>query len=135
MPDFAGSRIDHINVPVIDLGRSVAFYEAALAPLGVSTTMSVRANPDADQKAMHGFGWSHKPFLWLVEGGQPLGPDTHIALTADDHETVRAFYDAALAAGATSRRPPGHCPEYHADYYGAFVNDPDGINLEAVCHD
>lgn len=133
MPDFTASLIDHLNVSVTDLSRSVAFYTAALAPLGVGTTMSVPADPSTGQRPMHGFGWHHKPFLWLVEGGQP-GPDTHIGLTAPDQETVRAFYAAALAAGATTRRAPGYCPEYHPGYYGAFVNDPDGINLEAVHH-
>lgn len=135
--DLAGSRIDHLNLPVRDLPRAVAFYEAALAPLGIGTLIVVPAAPGASQKAMHAFGVSPKPFFWLVKSGRDdLGydEDTHVAFTADDRAAVDAFHAAALAAGATTLRPPGVWAEYHADYYGAFVSDPDGVNLEAVCH-
>lgn len=98
--------IDHLNLPVGDLDRAVAFYTEALAPLGIHTVMHVPADPGSGQKAMHAFGAGPKPFFWA----------------------------AALAAGATPLRPPGLCPEYHSDYYGAFAGDPDGINVEAVCH-
>lgn len=135
--DLAGSRIDHLNLPVRDLPRAVAFYEAALAPLGIVTLLAVPATPAAQQKAMHAFGVHPKPFFWLVEGGREdhaYDEDTHVAFTADDRATVDAFHAAALAAGGTTLRPPGVWAEYHADYYGAFVRDPEGVNVEAVCH-
>jgi catechol 2,3-dioxygenase-like lactoylglutathione lyase family enzyme len=137
MPDFSGSILDHVNLPVADLSRSVAFYEAALAPLGIVTLIRVPADPARPQKAMHAFGIAPKPFFWLVESGVE-GPrydaDTHVAFTCDDHETVDAFHAAAVAAGGTSLRGPGVWPEYHPGYYGAFVADPSGVNVEAVCH-
>lgn len=134
---FAGSRLDHLNLPVRDLPRAVAFYEAALAPLGIVTLIAVPAVPAADQKAMHAFGVHPKPFFWLVDGGLDdyrYDEDTHVAFTADDRAIVDAFHAAALAAGGTTLRPPGVWAEYHADYYGAFVRDPEGVNVEAVCH-
>lgn len=134
MADLSGSRIDHLNIPVTDLPRSVAFYEPVLATLGITTLLAVPADAASGQKAMHGLGQDRKPFLWLVEGGVALNGDTHIGLTADDRATVRRFYETALANGATPREAPGLHPEYHPDYFGGFVNDPDGINLEAVCH-
>ncbi len=135
--DLAGSRLDHLNLPVRDLPRAVAFYEAALAPLDIVTLIAVPATPAAQQKAMHAFGVHPKPFFWLVEGGRDdyaYDEDTHVAFTADDRATVDAFHAAALAAGGTTLRPPGVWAEYHADYYGAFVRDPEGVNVEAVCH-
>jgi catechol 2,3-dioxygenase-like lactoylglutathione lyase family enzyme len=121
MPDFTGSLIDHLNIAVPDLPRSLTFYEP------------VPADPAAGQLEMHGFGRHPKPFFWLVADGA-VGSNMHLAFTADDRATVRAFYDAALAAGGRSLLEPGQRPEYHADYYGAFVLDPDGVNVEAVCH-
>jgi len=135
--DLAGSRLDHLNLPVRDLARSVEFYETVLAPLGITTLLAVPAVPVASQKAMHAFGVHPKPFFWLVEGGREglsYDADTHVAFTADDRATVDAFHVAAVAAGGTTLRPPGVWAEYHADYYGAFVSDPDGVNVEAVCH-
>jgi catechol 2,3-dioxygenase-like lactoylglutathione lyase family enzyme len=131
VPDYAGSLIDHLNIAVPDLARSLAFYEPVLATLGITKLLRVPAGPG--QLEMHGFGRHPKPFFWLVADGR-VGDDMHLAFTAADRDTVRAFYDAALAAGATSLLPPGLRPEYQPDYYGAFVLDPDGINLEAVCH-
>lgn len=137
MPDFSGSIIDHHNLPMADLARSVAFYEAALAPLGIVTLIRVPADLAGAQKAMHAFGIAPKPFFWLVESGTD-GPrydaDTHVAFTCDDRATVDAFHAAALAAGGTTLRPPGVWAEYHPGYYGAFVADPSGANIEAVCH-
>ena len=136
MSDLEGSRIDHVNLPVGDLDAAVTFYTAALAPLGIRTVLHVPADPDSGQKAMHGFGVDAKPFFWVVESGQDVrhDSDTHVAFTAPDRGVVDAFWDAALAAGATALRPPGLCPEYHDDYYGAFAADPGGVNVEAVCH-
>lgn len=142
MPEdaYTGSQIDHLNLAVPDLERSVAFYAAALAPLGIITTMTVN-RPDSgafnvtqeDVPPMHSFGVDRKPFFWLIEGGT-VGSNMHLAFTARDRQMVRDFYAAALAAGASSRLEPAVHEEYHPGYYGAFVNDPDGINLEAVCH-
>ncbi|WNV88288.1 VOC family protein [Umezawaea sp. Da 62-37] len=134
MTNFAGSQIDHLNIAVPDLSGSARFYEAALAPLGITKVLDVPADPAADQLAMVGLGWGdRKPFFWLVENGA-VGAGVHLAFTASSHAEVDAFHAAAVAAGATSLREPGLQPEYHADYYGAFVSDPNGIDLEAVCH-
>ncbi|MBY6413543.1 VOC family protein [Rhodococcus sp. BP-252] len=133
-PDRSGSQIDHLNVGVSDLSASAAFYGAALAPLGITEIMRVPAG--TDQLPMIAFGWAdRKPFFWIVDApGAQIGPHTHLAFTAADHDTVDAFHVAALAAGAVELRPPGLQPEYHASYYGAFVRDLNGIDLEAVCH-
>ena len=131
MPDYSGSLIDHLNIGVPDLDRSSAFYDAVLPTLGITRLLTVPQTPD--QLAMRGFGRHPKPFFWLVADGR-VGDDVHLAFTAESRDAVRAFYDAAMAAGARSLLAPGLRPEYHSDYYGAFVLDPDGINLEAVCH-
>ena len=134
MTSFEGSRIDHLNLPVTDLAAATAFHTAALAPLGIEPLITVPAAPT--QKAMQAFGVHPKPFFWLVEVDREVAydADTHLAFSAPDHATVDAFHTAAVAAGATTLRGPGPQPEYHADYYGAFVSTPDGVNLEAVSH-
>ena len=132
--DRAGSRIDHLNIAVPDLTGAVAFYEPVLATIGISKMLEIPAVPEADFPAMTGFGLAGvKPYFWLVDQGT-VGTNMHLAFTVDDREAVDVFYAAALAAGATSRQPPGIHPQYHDDYYGGFVHDPHGINLEAVCH-
>ncbi len=133
MPDLSGSRLDHLNVGVPDLPRSATFYEPALAAIGITTLLRVPADPAAHQRAMHGFGVGAKPFFWLV-ASERAGTDVHIGFTVDTREAVHAFHDTALAAGATELQAPAVHPEYHPDYYGGFVLDPDGINIEAVCH-
>lgn len=133
MPDFTGSLIDHLNIGVPELARSLAFYEAALAPLGIVRLLHVPPNPSDDQLEMYGFGQGHKPFFWLVADGV-VGPNMHVAFIAPDRATVRAFYDTALSVGGRPLLEPGLRPEYQPDYYGAFVLDPDGVNVEAVCH-
>ena len=136
MPDYTGSLIDHLNIAVPNLDRSIAFYEPTLATLGIRRFLDAPARPDGPDGTsplMQGFGWEHKPFFWLVADGTG-GDNMHLAFTAPHRAAVRAFYEAALAAGGTSRIAPGVRDEYHPDYYGAFVLDPDGINLEAVCH-
>jgi catechol 2,3-dioxygenase-like lactoylglutathione lyase family enzyme len=121
--------IDHIGLSVADYERSKAFYPAALAPLGYALVMEItEAGPDA------GFGAGGKPDFWLGPG-EATTRQVHVAFGARDRATVRAFYDAALAAGAQDNGPPGLRPEYHPNYYGAFVLDPDGHNIEAVCHE
>jgi catechol 2,3-dioxygenase-like lactoylglutathione lyase family enzyme len=123
--------IDHIGFSVSDYARAKAFYERALAPLGYKLVMEVTAQ-DTGQPAA-GFGSGGKPDFWIGgEGG--LNGTLHIAIAADDRGTVDAFYRAAITAGGRDNGAPGLCPQYHPNYYGAFVLDPDGHNVEAVCH-
>lgn len=131
MTTFTGSTIDHLNITVTDMDASRAFYDAVLPAIGVEKLLDFPT--EGDRPAMVGYGQFPKPFLWLVDG-QIVDPNLHVAFTAESRERVDAFYAAAMAAGATSRDEPAVRPEYHPDYYGAFVNDPDGVNLEAVCH-
>jgi catechol 2,3-dioxygenase-like lactoylglutathione lyase family enzyme len=123
--------IDHIGFPVLNYQRSKAFYAAALAPLGYALIMEVRQ--DENDHPAAGFGRDGKPDFWIGgEGG--LGGILHVAITADDRAVVDAFYHAALAAGGADNGAPGLRPHYHPNYYAAFVRDPDGHNVEAVCH-
>ena len=123
--------IDHIGFPVSDYDRSMAFYTAALAPLGYGLIMEVEQT-EHDAKAA-GFGTDGKPDFWIGgEGG--IGKPLHIAIVATDRAAVDAFYRAALAAGGQDNGAPGLRAHYHPTYYGAFVRDPDGHNIEAVCH-
>ena len=119
-------RIDHLGLDVADYDRSKAFYEEALAPLGVKLMME-----PAPQ--VGGFGGDF-PFFWIAK--RDRGPQTgvHVAFTAKDREMVDAFHAAALAAGGSDNGGPGVREIYHPSYYGAFVLDPDGNNIEAVCH-
>jgi catechol 2,3-dioxygenase-like lactoylglutathione lyase family enzyme len=117
--------IDHFTLTVSNLERSKAFYTAALAPLGFTIKR--------DFGAIVGYGDDKKPYLWLKEGAEPSRP-MHIAFQARDRPAVEAFYAAALAAGARDDGPPGERKMYHPHYYGAFVIDPDGHPIEAVCH-
>jgi catechol 2,3-dioxygenase-like lactoylglutathione lyase family enzyme len=118
---------DHVGLNVSDYARSRAFYEQALAPLGLGVVMA------SDEWKGAGFGPEGKPMFWVVER-DPVGGVTHVAFACDDHATVDAFYEAAIAAGGTDNGPPGIREHYHPTYYGAFVLDPDGNNIEAVCH-
>jgi catechol 2,3-dioxygenase-like lactoylglutathione lyase family enzyme len=115
---------DHVMLKVKDLKASKRFYTAALAPLGLSVQY------DAD--GVLGFGPKDAPGLWMAEG-DPRGT-VHVAFTAKDRSAVRAFYKAAIPAGGKDNGEPGLRPQYHANYYGGFVKDPDGNNIEAVCH-
>jgi catechol 2,3-dioxygenase-like lactoylglutathione lyase family enzyme len=133
--DRSGSRIDHLNLAVPDLAAAVAFYEPTLASIGITKMLQIPPNATPHQPtAMTGFGLAGvKPYFWLIDQGT-VGSTMHLAFTVDTRDDVAVFYRAALAAGATSLQEPAVHPEYHADYYGAFVLDPHGINLEAVCH-
>jgi catechol 2,3-dioxygenase-like lactoylglutathione lyase family enzyme len=123
--------IDHLGFPVSDYQRAKAFYAQALAPLGYVLVMEVQQ--DEHDAPAAGFGAAGKPDFWIGgEGG--LNRAIHVALTAKDRATVDAFYRAALAAGGRDNGAPGLRPHYHPDYYAAFVLDPDGHNLEVVCH-
>lgn len=133
MADFSSLIIDHINIGVRDIDISLPFYEAALAPLGLQVFFRPPAEQALSKTRMIGFGRTpDRPVFWLVDGQTP-GTHTHIALAAQTREQVVAFYEAALNAGGRDNGAPG-LRWYHPLYYGAFVYDPDGINLEAVCH-
>ena len=124
--------IDHIGFPVADYARAKAFYAAALAPLGYSLIMEVTQQERPCEQAA-GFGADGKPDLWI--GGEgALNKPVHVAILAKDRATVDAFYEAAIAAGGRDNGAPGTRAHYHPNYYGAFVLDRDGHNIEAVCH-
>ena len=119
--------LDHVAIQCADLDASAAFYDAVLAPLGGLRIM--------DFGEVIGYGVPPMPDFWL--GPHQTGEgfrETHLAFRAPDRAAVRAFFDAAVAAGAEVLHEPREWPEYHAAYYGAFVRDPDGNNVEAVCH-
>jgi catechol 2,3-dioxygenase-like lactoylglutathione lyase family enzyme len=118
---------DHVGINVKDYAASRAFYGQALAPLGWKVVMAF------DEWKAAGFGEADKPDLWISER-EPYGTGTHVAFTAADRATVDAFHQAALAAGGTDNGAPGLREMYHPTYYGAFVLDLDGNNVEAVCH-
>jgi catechol 2,3-dioxygenase-like lactoylglutathione lyase family enzyme len=132
--------IDHMGMPVGDLARATEFYLKALGPLGYGIVMQVSAEQTGHGAAV-GFGppgkaadfQSGKPSFWIGEG-ERLGGHVHVAFLAPSRAGVDAFYRAALAAGGKDNGPPGLRPHYHANYYGAFVLDLDGNNIEAVCH-
>jgi catechol 2,3-dioxygenase-like lactoylglutathione lyase family enzyme len=123
--------LDHVAIEVADFDRSKEFYEAALAPLGISVMLS--PVPTA-----LGFGsevgGARKPYFWVMARGRPPVSGAHVAFAARDRDAVDAFHAAALAAGGTDNGAPGPRPVYHPGYYGAFVLDPDDNNVEAVCH-
>ncbi len=124
--------LDHIGYPVSDFERSKRFYSEALAPLSISLLMEV-TREQTGGSAHAGFGSGGKPYFWIGDG-RPAGNGVHIAFTAETRAAVDAFYAAALAAGGRDNGGPGLRPHYHPNYYGAFVFDPDGNNVEAVCH-
>lgn len=132
MNEFAGSVIDHVGIGVSDIVHARAFYERALAPLGITLMMSIDADPPQSTPRRLGFGSAGKPFLWL-HGAPVPSRGAHIALIAESHEAVDAFHTAAIAAGAQDNGAPGIRPRYHSDYYAAYVLGPDGVNLETVC--
>lgn len=123
--------LDHVGIRVSDYARSKMFYAKALAPLGIDLMMEVTPQMGGSDVSHAGFGAEKKPFFWISDGA---GRGTHIAFAANARAAVDAFYKAALAAGGRDNGPPGPRPHYHANYYGAFVLDPDGNNVEAVCH-
>jgi len=119
--------LDHLSIQCADVTASAAFYDAVLAPLGGARVL--------DFGQVVGFGVGGKPEFWI--GPRSTGEgfrESHVAFAAADRAAVRAFFDAAVSAGAEVLHEPRVWPEYHASYYGAFVRDPDGNNVEAVCH-
>ena len=125
--------IDHIGLPVENYEKSKTFYEKALAPLGITIVMEVTPEMHGGEDSACGFGIGSKPFFW-IGGGKVSGDHMHVAFDTSDRKRVDAFYKAAIAAGGRDNGAPGLRPHYHKDYYGAFVLDPDGHNIEAVCH-
>jgi catechol 2,3-dioxygenase-like lactoylglutathione lyase family enzyme len=125
--------IDHTGLTVSNFVVSKKFYEQALAPLGYAVLMEI---PLEFTNGVHvaGFGVAPKPDFW-ISNGTPNKPALHIAFRANSRAVVDAFYKAAISAGGKDNGAPGPRPHYHANYYGAFVLDPDGHNIEAVCHD
>jgi catechol 2,3-dioxygenase-like lactoylglutathione lyase family enzyme len=120
--------IDHVTFAVSDLDRSIRFYDRALAPLGIGRLF----DDSAAAGRTTGYG-DIRPRFWIAER-PPAGGRVHVALRAASREAVDSFHREALAAGGSDNGPPGLRPHYHAGYYGAFVLDPDGHNIEAVCH-
>ena len=125
--------IDHTGYNVSNLARSKAFYTAALAPLGhaIRRDLGVAVGYGSDDQAAG--GGDPAGAFWIAEG-PPQEPRVHLAFAARSHAEVRAFHAAALAAGGRDNGAPGYRPRYHEHYYAAFVLDPDGYNIEAVCH-
>lgn len=125
--------IDHTGLNVSDFARSRAFYVAALAPLGYVVLMELDPAQTGGYQGA-GFGEPPEPDFWIGKG-EPNQPPIHVAFRARNRATVDAFHRAALAAGGRDNGAPGLRPHYHPNYYGAFVLDPDGHNIEAVCHE
>jgi catechol 2,3-dioxygenase-like lactoylglutathione lyase family enzyme len=122
--------IDHIGISVSDLDRSVAFYTKALAPLGY--VMIARFDTPTGA-SVAGFGIGGKPDFWIAKG--EVKQHTHVAFRASGRQQVREFFTAAMSAGGKDNGQPGVRPHYHEHYYGGFVHDPDGHNVEACCHE
>jgi catechol 2,3-dioxygenase-like lactoylglutathione lyase family enzyme len=119
--------VDHVGFAVADYERSKAFYLTALQPLGVTLLMEFAG-------AAAGFGRDGRPSFFVEAHGEPVRGRLHIALRAETRAQVDAFHEAAIAAGGTDNGAPGARTVYHPHYYGAYVLDPDGNNIEAVCH-
>ena len=117
--------LDHLVLNVSDMGAARTFYDAVLPVLGYSVVMEYEEGV--------GYGIDGKPIFWIGRR-DPISHGAHVALACTDHATVDAFHAAAMAVGATDHGAPGLRPHYHEHYYGAFVLDPDGNNIEAVCH-
>ena len=125
--------LDHIGITVSDVKRSKAFYALALKPLGIA--VQLLPTPEMMQAGHEGYGFGEegKPYFWFGSGGPGSSP-IHIAFAAGTRSDVDAFHQAAIAAGGRDNGAPGVREHYHPSYYGAFVLDPDGNNIEAVCH-
>lgn len=122
--------LDHIGLAVTDLAKSRAFYEAALEPLGVRVLEVIDENETGGTAVVMG---DSEQFFVFADNEQP-GEGTHVAFRAATRDQVDGFYQAAMAAGGKDNGAPGIRAQYHPNYYAAFVHDPDGINVEVVCH-
>jgi len=125
-------EIDHIGLSVTDFDAAKKFYVAALAPLRMSVIMEFPASVTGDVPVA-GIGADGKPFFWISGGGKTT-PHVHLAFRAESRAQVDAFYAAAIAAGGKDNGGPGVRELYHPNYYGAFILDPEGHNIEAVSH-
>ena len=125
--------LDHIGIAISDIRRSEAFYAAALAPLGIAKIFEYGPDKTDSGGTAIGFGKDGMPFFWIGDS-ERVGEGTHIAFRTPDRATVDAFHAAAIAAGGIDHGAPGIREKYHPNYYGAFVLDPDGVNVEAVSH-
>jgi catechol 2,3-dioxygenase-like lactoylglutathione lyase family enzyme len=124
--------IDHIGIGATDFAASRRFYDASLATLGLAALVEVTPEQSGGYHGI-GYGRDGKPCFWLSADG-PRGAGIHVAFTASDRAAVDAFHEAALNGGGRDNGRPGLRPYYHPSYYAAFVLDPDGVNVEAVCH-
>lgn len=125
--------IDHIGIIVNDFEKSKAFYTSALAPISYVLIMELPVSVTGTTDVA-GYGEQGKPDFWISRGKLEKS-STHVAFSVSNREMVDAFYKAALEAGGRDNGAPGLRPHYHPNYYGAFVLDPDGNNIEAVCHE
>ncbi len=127
--------IDHMSTYATDYTRTLAFYEAALGELGCSKQMEFSDGGEGGSPTRRNgaLGPEGNPAFWIIEVDSPFTP-RHFAFCASSHAQVDAFYKAGLAAGGQDNGAPGVRAIYHPDYYGAFLIDPDGNNIEAVCH-
>lgn len=126
--------LDHIEFAVTNADTARRFYESALAPLGVACVISQNATQTRSGGTLHGLGADGYPRLW-VHDGKPVNSPIHLAFSVPQKAIVDAFYAAALAAGGRDNGAPGIRNNYHANYYAAFVLDPDGNNVECVCQE
>lgn len=124
--------IDHMGIGARDYPASRRFYDAVLATLGVGVLMELTAEQTGGYNGV-GYGAAGKPFFWVGDNG-PRGSGMHVAFEAASRAEVDRFHAAGLKAGGSDNGAPGLRPHYHPSYYGAFLLDPDGINVEAVCH-
>jgi catechol 2,3-dioxygenase-like lactoylglutathione lyase family enzyme len=124
--------LDHVGIPVSNYKASKSFYASVFAPLGYGLIIEVSSH-ETGGTSHAGFGAGAKPEFWIGTGKMIKGQG-HFAFRAETREAVRAFYDAAIKAGGQDNGAPGLRPHYHENYFGAFVLDPDGHNIEAVCH-
>ena len=127
--------IDHLTTYAINFDATKAFYTAVLGELGYSAQveMAFDEDPELPGRRACAFGPDGRPVFWIVEVLEAYSP-RHVAFTAQDHGQVEAFHAAGLKAGGDDYGPPGPRPIYHEHYFGAFLTDPDGNNVEAVCH-
>lgn len=132
----ACSMIDHISFYATDYAATKNFYLACLGALGyeIQFESTMAEDPDLPDRKICAFGPPGKTLFWIIETKQASSP-RHLAFSAGDRKAVTAFHIAALGAGGTDHGAPGLRPEYHEHYFGAFALDPDGNNVEAVCHD
>ena len=126
--------IDHVGFAVGDAERSRLFYQAALAPIGITLLRTVTPEQTEASGTVHGFGRDRKAFFWVGDN-EAVGEGTHIAFAVQSRSEVDAFHAASIQAGGRDNGAPGLRPHYGPDYYAAFVFDPDGNNIEAVCRE